>query len=248
MIYATLTKKKQQLDQHRPLPIELVRNLDEWFRIELTYTSNAIEGNTLTRQQTALVVEKGITVGGKSLIEHLEAKNHAIAFDHIKKISGQSSKKISEKEILSIHGLLLKGIDDAQAGRYRTVAVRIAGSRVVLPNPAKVPQLMSNFINDMQRNVKMHPVALAAQAHYQLVTIHPFADGNGRTGRLLMNRILMAHGYPPAIIRTRDRMAYIKSLEKAQLGGAMDDYEKIIAKAVERSLDIYLETIQRGQG
>lgn len=241
MIYDKLTDKKKRLDGFRPLPDTLVRNLDDWFRVELTYTSNAIEGNTLTRRETALVVEKGLTVGGKSLTEHLEATNHAHALDWVKEQVKRKPSSLTEKDMLHIHDIILKGIDDTNAGHYRSVPVRISGSAVVLPNPRKVPDLMQEFVEWLKQSGNLHAVELAAEAHYRLVTIHPFVDGNGRTARLLMNMILLMTGYPAAIIRKRDRLAYIGSLEKAQLGGSKDDYLKIIAKAVDRSLDIYLK-------
>jgi len=241
-MYKLLSDKKSALDLLRPMPPELVTNLDDWFKIELTYTSNAIEGNTLTRQETALVVEKGLTVGGKSLNEHLEAHNHAKALDYVNGLVGQTVSEFTEQTILAIHQLILHGIDDNNAGRYRSVPVRISGSLVVLPNHVKVPRLMSEFVENLceQANT-LHPVALASLAHYELVTIHPFADGNGRTARLLMNLLLMQAGYPPAIISKRQRDRYIKSLEQAQLGGSRDDFNKLIAKTVDRSLDIYLK-------
>ena len=241
MRYKELLLKKRKLDKNLPLREELLRNLDEWFRIELTYTSNAIEGNALTRQETALVVEKGIAVGGKSLKEHLEATNHAKAYDWIKNLSKRKTALISEKDILKIHSMILDGIDDSNSGFYRRVPVRISGSQVILPNPLKVVDLMQKFIKWLKEAKKLNSIELAAEAHYRLVTIHPFIDGNGRTARLLMNLILLMHGYPIAIIRKEDRLAYINSLEKAQLGGSKDDYLKLIYKAVDRSLDIYLE-------
>lgn len=244
MIYNRLTEKKQLLDNYRPLPEALVRNLDEWFRVELTYTSNAIEGNTLTRQETALVIEKGLTVGGKSLIEHLEATNHAAALDWLKEQINRKPSKLTESDILHIHNIILRGIDDSNAGRYRSVSVRISGSTVVLPNPQKVPYLMMEFIRWINLSNNLHPVELAAEVHYQLVTIHPFTDGNGRTARLLMNLILLMFGYPAAIIRKQDRLAYISSLEKSQLGGSKDGYLKIISQAVDRSLEIYLKAVK----
>lgn len=243
MNYQKHTDKKALLDQHRPLPDALLRNLEDWFRVELTFTSNAIEGNTLTRRETALVVEKGLTVGGKSLIEHLEATNHAKALDWVQGQISRKPNKLSEKDILQIHEIVLKGIDDENSGHYRSVPVRISGSAVVLPNPRKVPDLMAEFAAWFKVKHALHPVELAAEAHYRLVTIHPFVDGNGRTARLLMNMILMMSGYPPAIIRKRDRLAYIGALEQVQLGGSNADYHNLIAKAVERSLDIYLKAV-----
>lgn len=248
MNYDNLTKKKNELDQFRGqgkgLSPALVNNLDDWFRVELTYTSNAIEGNTLTRQETALVVEKGLTVGGKSLKEHLEATNHAQALDWVKTLVSKGRKTVSAKDILEIHNLILKGIEDEHAGHYRAIAVRISGSEVILPNPMKVPDLMEEFCKWLKKPCKQHPVEFAAEAHYRLVTIHPFVDGNGRTARLLMNLLLMLHGYPPAFIRKRERLAYIDSLAKAQLGGSKDDYLKLMSKAANRSLDIYLKAIR----
>ncbi len=240
----SLTVKKKQLDTYRPLPPALVSNLESWFTIELTYTSNALEGNTLTRKETAAVVEKGLTVGGKSLKEHLEATNHAAALEKIYALVIKPHKKITEDDILDIHNTILRGIDDENAGHYRSVPVRISGSEVILPNSTKVPDLMEEFAAWLNGGGgKLHPIELATEVHYRLVTIHPFVDGNGRTARLLMNLILMQHGYPPALIRMRDRIKYITGLEKAQLGGSKDDYSKIIFKAINRSLDIYLKAM-----
>ncbi len=243
MRYDVLDEKKALLDQHRPLPVALVENLDEWFRVELTYTSNAIEGNTLTRRETAIVLEKGLTVGGKTLREHLEAANHAYAIDWIRAQVTRKPKDVDERDILQLHALVLKGIDDVNAGRYRTIGVRIAGSTVVLPNPVKVPDLMTEFAQWLKESRGMHPVALASEAHYRLVTIHPFVDGNGRTARLLMNLLLLMNGFPPAIIQKRERLRYIGALEKAQTGGSRDDFFKLLSRAVERSLDIYLKAL-----
>lgn len=243
MDYSHLTAKKNQIDQFRPLPPTLVQNLEEWFLIELTYTSNALEGNTLSRKETAAVVEKGLTIGGKSLVEHLEATNHAKALTDIMALASSKTSDLSENDILTIHNSILRGINDENAGHYRSIAVRISGSPVILPNPKRVPDHMHSFINDITAKNDLHPVALAAKAHYELVTIHPFVDGNGRTARLLMNLILMQHGYPPALIRTRDRMKYISGLEKAQLGGSDLDYQKVIYDAANRSLDIYLNAV-----
>lgn len=236
--------KKQRLDGYRPLPPELVKNLDDWFRVELTYTSNAIEGNTLTRQETALVVEKGLTVAGKSLREHLEAINHAQALDFIASLVTKPRQALGENDILDIHNLILQSIDNLNAGRYRRVSVRIAGSTVVLPNWAKVPELMSAFYTWLQQDLTSHPVLLAADAHYKFVSIHPFVDGNGRTARLLMNLLLLQQGYPPALIRKEDRRRYINALEQGQLGGPLDESYQVIGEAVERSLDIYLEALE----
>ena len=242
-----LTEIKKLIDRAGEMPEALARNLHEWFRVELTYTSNALEGNTLTRRETAMVVEKGITVGGKSLVEHLEATNHAQAFDWIAEKSRKPLKNFTENDLLALHKMILSGIDNQNAGFYRNVPVRLSGSRTVLPNPRKVPNLMSAFHQWLQSSQDIHPVDLAAEAHYRLVTIHPFVDGNGRTARLLMNFILLCHGYPPAIIRKSERGKYLDALEKAQTGGALEDYLQLIYRAVNRSLEIYVEATS-GEG
>jgi len=243
-ILKRISQKKARLDKYLPIPSALVKNLEQWFRVELTYTSNAIEGNTLSRQETAQVIEKGITVEGKTLNEHLEAINHVKAIEFIKTLLNKKRQAITQRDILDIHRIILSRIDDSQAGRYRNVPVRIAGALVILPNPLKIPTLMNGYEKWFQTDNPDHPVKIAADAHYRLVTIHPFSDGNGRTARLVMNLLLIQDGYPPAIIRKEDRKEYINSLESAQLGGSIDDYYKIIYTAVERSLNIYLEALE----
>ena len=245
--YENLTKKKKILDKKRPFDKALIKNLEEWFRIELTYNSNAIEGNTLSRIETALVVEKGLTIGGKTINEHLEATNHALAIDFIKQQIKRKPCELREKDILKIHEIILDKIDRENAGIYRRFPVRISGSAVVFPNHRKVQILMDDFFSWLKNENKMHPIELACEAHYRLVTIHPFIDGNGRTARLLMNMILMMHGFPVAIIRKNDRLAYLKSLEKPQLvngeGDSKNDYFKLMILAIDRSLNIYLKAI-----
>lgn len=246
-LFKKLLIKKQQLDTHKPFPSELVNNLEEWFRVELTYTSNAIEGNTLTRQETALIVEEGITVQGKSLQEHLEAVNHAKALDYIKTLAAKNRHELALQDILDIHKIILQKIDDANAGRLRTVAVRIKGSETILPNALKVPELMNDFISWLKSKNTNNPIKIAADTHFKLVSIHPFVDGNGRTARLLMNLLLMQEGFPPAIIRKEDRSAYIKSLETGQTRNNLTDYYTLIYEAADRSLDIYLEAVEPSQ-
>ncbi len=243
MDYKELDQKKQLLDSHRPLPPELVKNLEEWFTVELTYTSNAIEGNTLTRQETALVVEKGLTVKGKPLKDHLEATNHVNALHLVHGLILLKHQELKESHLLGIHAAILKSIDDPNAGKYRRVSVRIAGSTVTFPDALQVPDLMREFIDWLQA-AKLHPVELAILAHYKLVTIHPFVDGNCRTARLLTNLLLMMFGYPPAVICPEDRLEYINALESAQLGGSLDAFRDVVEQSVNTSLDAYLSSLE----
>lgn len=243
-ILAAFETKKRRLDAYQPLSPDLVSNLHDWFKVELTYTSNAIEGNTLSRIQTALVVEKGLTVEGKTLEEHLEAVNHAQAFEWIASLVHRSRTELTQHHLLELHRLILQKIDGANAGRYRTVSVRIAGSRAIMPNPAKVPQLMDEFISWLWK-ARGNELVIAADAHFRLVSIHPFVDGNGRVARLLMNLLLMQAGYPPAVIRKEERRRYITSIEAGQLGKSLDDYYKLIFESIDQSLDIYLDAVEQ---
>lgn len=236
-----LTDKKTQLQKMRPLSADYLKNLAEWFRVELTYNSNAIEGNTLNRRETALVIEKGITVKGKTLTEHLEATNHAEAIDYVKDLAINAERTdLTKPDVLDIHKLILQKIDDSNAGKYRNIPVAISGSDVELPDPLKIPELMDDFFTWLKGKNTDHPAIIAADAHYKLVRIHPFVDGNGRTARLLMNLLLMQAGYPITVIGNDRREEYINALEKAHLSGDMDDFYMLIMKAVDSSLDVYL--------
>lgn len=194
--------------------------LYKWLKSELTYTSNNIEGNTLTRKETGLVIEEDITSSSKPFVHYQEAVNHAKAFDYIIDIL-KSGKTVNENTVLEIHKRLLSGIDDYNAGFYRNYPVRISGSRVVLPNPIKVPGLMKEFFIKYEKN---EGIADIIKTHLDFVSIHPFSDGNGKCARLLMNLLLMQNEYCPIIIRPRDRKRYINSIEKAQLTGDIEDY------------------------
>lgn len=239
-----INRKKSLLDSHGSVSKIITKDLDEWFRVELTYTSNAIEGNTLTRLETASVIEKGLTVAGKSLQEHQEAINLAEAFTYIQELAKRKTRsEILLSDILDIHKLVLYKIADSEAGRLRNSPVRIAGSTTILPNPVKVPELMEELVSWLQ-TTSGDSVQIAADVHYRLVTIHPFSDGNGRTARLLMNLILIQAGFPPAIIKKEERNRYLTVLESAQTTGNSKAYYELIYDAVERSLDVYLETIK----
>ena len=239
-----ITEKKRKLDQFQPLPHGVVKNLEDWLNVELTYSSNRIEGNTLTRIETAEVIEKGVSavISGKALVDQLEAVNHARAIEQMHWISTQikSHNEITEAHINSIHKIILTRIDDEWAGRYREDEVFIRGTDVELPMPQRVPYLMKDFADWLAQGKKPHPILIAADAHFKFVSIHPYRDGNGRTARLLMNLILLKNDYPLAIIRAEDRTEYLNALNVAQKKGDFEPFYTIIAQAVERSLDAYL--------
>lgn len=239
-ILKSLDAKKKRL-QRLAVPDEQLANMREWYRVELTYSSNALEGNTLNRRQTALIVDKDLSVAGKSLTEHIEAVNHAQAIDHIWQLADKSQPQdIDAKTILTIHNLILNKIDDANAGRLRRVPVRVAGSRTVFPNYMRVSAMMDELVKYIQTS-RTHTCLKASQAHLRLVSIHPFVDGNGRTARLLMNLLLLQAGWPPAIIRKEDRLLYLRLLEDVQMNDRTEPFHIFVLQAIERSLDAYLE-------
>lgn len=246
-ILKRIDQKFAYLQKRRPLSATLVQKLREQFSLEMTFNSNAIEGNKLTLKETYLVINDGITVKGKSLKDHLEAKNHHEALHFLfELIEHEKKQTVSERLIRSLQQLVVKDIEDNDAGKYRQGDVMITGSKHKPPSAYQVPQLMEELIGWVKKSSnKLHPVELAALAHHKLVHIHPFTDGNGRTARLFMNLILMQKGYPLVIILKNDRKKYYRVLEKAD-SGQKNDLEKFIAQAVERSMNIYLKAIQTG--
>ncbi len=221
MIYQNKIKEtdklKKEVNKYRPLNSHALTQLKEYYRIGFTYSSNAIEGNSLTETETKVILEDGITIGGKSLREHQEAIGHSEAYDLLYSI--YQTKKIAEKDIKEIHRLFYHRIDDKEAGQYRTVQVIISGSEYILPTPDKVPNLMKKFTKKIPlMREQYHPIEFAAILHKEFVEIHPFIDGNGRTARLLMNLAFMQEGYAITIIPPILRSDYIQSLELAHKG------------------------------
>jgi Fic family protein len=262
--------KYNKLGNINNLDLNIIKNLGDWMRMELTYTSNALEGNTLTRKETKLVVEDGISIGGKSVVEILEVKNHSkalalvekLAIEYIESFNTDTNiERINITYLFQIHSLILQGINDDNAGKFRNVAVRISGSTTILPNYLKVPTLIDQMINEINnqesqevgksesQNNSFHSkniisnINLSIKIHYDLVTIHPFVDGNGRTARLLFNLILLQNNLPIVFIAKEDRSEYLSALEKAQNGGSSENYYSLMYNAVIRSLDLYLDQV-----
>jgi len=246
-IYDRIKGKKGELDSLRPFPKAVLEKMKEQFAIELAYNSNAIEGNSLTLKETRLVIEEGITIKGKPLREHFEAINHDKAFDFLEGLVNRKTK-ITENVIKEIHKIIVSGIDDKYAGKYRDVNVRILGAIKSPPRFEKVPGEMAAFLKEFNENPKkFNDVELAAFIHYRLVEIHPFIDGNGRTARLLMNLFLMSYGYPITMVLKVDRKKYYDRLKKADQGD-MKPFFDFMARNIERSLDLYLDAFQKGSG
>ena len=230
----------------RPLPAEALKKIEEAFAIEYTYESNRIEGNTLTLQETELVENEGVTIAGKSMREHLEAINHAEAIDYIKDFA-KNGIEISERTIKEIHALVLHGINRENAGRYRSVPVMISGSTHVPPQPYLLEKQMEDFIikfREMEAE-KVHPVLIAAFLHDELVRIHPFIDGNGRTSRLLMNLYLLRNGFTLVALKgnNEEKISYYKALEASHTENNPLDFQKVVAQAEITSLKRYLSVL-----
>lgn len=232
---------KATLDAARPLPAHTVASLREKLMLEWTYHSNAIEGNTLTLRETKVVLE-GITVGGKSLREHFEAMNHRDAIVYVEEIVAKN-EVLAEWQIRNLRCLVLKSIDSEHAGQYRQENIVIAGASTTPPDFMHLPAEMAALIGWYDQAGAMHPIERAAELHTRFVKIHPFVDGNGRTGRLLLNFELMKAGYPPAIIRKEDRLAYYDALDIACLSGDYGEITSLVAASVQRSLDLYLDVL-----
>ena len=237
-----LTQKKARLDALRPLPSGILARLAENLNVEWIYNSNAIEGSTLTLRETELILQQGITIGGKSLREHFEVINHRDAIEYVQTLA-RNDEPISPFHVRQIHQLVLARIDDENAGQYRRTNVRIGGATHIPPEAFRVAPEMnawSKWLNT--KAAALHPIDRATLAHHRLAAIHPFVDGNGRTARLVMNLLLMRDGYPPTVILRVNRVQYYRVLAQA-------DREKnaplinFVGRAVELSLSLYLDAV-----
>lgn len=243
-LHSRIETKKKILNKLRPFPPHALARLKNELAIQNTYNSNAIEGSTLTASETRLVIEEGITIGGKTLKEHEEAIGHKKAIDFIEKTIKTNQAQITKNLICKLHSIIMNGILDDEVGAYRLRKVWIEGASFVPAMPSLVPGLMKDFLKWLTKNPdRLSPVELCAMAHQRFVFIHPFIDGNGRIARLLMNIILMKKGYPPAIILKNERKKYIRTLELAH-NARPKAFVNFIGRSVERSLLIYLDAFQ----
>ena len=238
MPYKKLDNLKKRLNKHRPLDKNVVASLREDLILRWTYNSNAIEGNTLTLNETKVALE-GITIGGKSLREHFEAINHKDAILFVEELVSQR-EALSEYSIKSIHSLILKNIDDQNAGSYRNINVIISGATHRPPIHIEVAPQMEAFINWYNTQAQeLHPIERACRVHIDFVAIHPFIDGNGRASRLLMNLELMKSGFPPIVIGVKDRLRYYEALDKAHTQRDYRDFIALVSQNIEESFEPY---------
>jgi Fic family protein len=238
-----IAAKKAELDRLRAQAPHGLDNLNQSYDIELTYTSNAIEGNTLTAAETRMVVEHGITIGGKPLKDHLEAVDHFEALHYVRDLARQTVP-LRETDIRNLHRLVMQRSDPAMAGRYADQGryVETDSGRHHFPSPAEVPPLMGDFAQWIGTAAATPETAFAA--HRRLVEIHPFNDGNGRTARLLMNLVLLRGGYPPVAVRPEDRSAYIGALQDAQAGRGSARFDRLLYERLDSTLGESLRALQ----
>ena len=240
--FSYIDNLKERIDAYRPLTENLAESLNEKLIVEWTYNSNALEGNTLTMSETKVVLE-GMTIGGKSVVEHLEAINHREAILFIENLV--TGEGLTEWNLKSIHSIILKGIDNKNAGKYRNENVVISGAKHIPPKHFDLDYLMQKLINEYNRDWKdFHPVVKAALIHGEFVKIHPFIDGNGRTARLLLNFELMRNGYTPIIIKNEQRASYYDALDIAHTSMNYGLFIKLVADLVIESEELWLSVLE----
>ena len=241
--FAQIDTLMDAINSHSPFSRRLADSLHEKLVVEWTYNSNAIEGNTLTMSETKVVLE-GITVGGKSMVEHLEIINHRDAILFIEDLVSDK-EPLSEWSIKNIHALVLKGIDNQNAGKYRTENVVISGAKHIPPKHYEISQLMQKLVAEYQNEwLGYHPVVRATLLHGEFVKIHPFIDGNGRTSRLLLNFELMRAGYTPIIIKNENRAQYYEALDLAHTTMDYGPFIKLVAELVIESEKLWLSVLE----
>ena len=238
---------KRELDSLRPLNSDILTNLKRLFDIDFTFNSTAIEGNTFTYQETKVLLLDGITIGGKTIREHLEIINHKEAIDYIEELSKRKLTELRRTDIFNIHSIILQKIDPENAGKYRKVPVYVLlknGEKHIFCDPLLINDEMDNYFKWLFSVKKEHPVIIAAEAHTRFVSIHPFIDGNGRVGRLILNLVLLQNGYVPVIIKNDKRVNYLDALEAWQNRNEKDHFYNVIADYEKESLEVYLKTIK----
>jgi Fic family protein len=235
----SVTDKKAELSRLRQRAPAGAGNLEHAHDIELTYTSTAIEGNTLTAAETTLVVERGITIAGKPLRDHLEALDHFEALRYVRELA-REAQPLTELDVRNLHRLVMLRSQPEIAGRYADQGrfVVTDSGRRAFPSPVEVPSLMHDFA--VWLGGSPNTPGSAFVAHRRLVEIHPFNDGNGRTARLLMNLILIRGGYPPVAVRPEDRLAYVEALQQTER-----EFDRLLYQRLSATLDEYIDVLRQ---
>lgn len=235
VVWRRVQENLVELRSHRPLAKDTLNRLREQLRLYHTYHSNAIEGNTLTLKETRLILEQGLTIGGKSLREHLEATNNAEGFDWIWE-RARPGLRLDQSVLRKLHEIVTRGTME-HPGEYRTQQVWIGGSAHAPPAPSDIVPMLDEMLR--QLHGIREPALRGILLHHRLVFIHPFLDGNGRTTRLAANLVFMSAGYPPVVLRVEDRRSYYASLEEADRG-RYGPFASFILRAVDEALIVFL--------
>jgi Fic family protein len=239
-----LTKLKDEISSYRPIDPITLQSIINDLSLKYTYNSTALEGNTLSIYETKMVIEDGITIGGKTVREHLEVINHDHAVHKLIE-DVKNNAPLDQKLILDYHAIILEGINNDWSGRFRNQQVLISGAKHVPVNPQKIYDEMKLYIENANQNMnKLHPVERAALLHAELVRIHPFVDGNGRTARLVMNLELMKAGYPIVVIEVEDKIKYCTLLDNGHVSHDYSEFVDFIGMRQEQSLKLYLSVIK----
>ena len=230
-LYDRVDALKAAVDVVRPFEGEYLRQLRQYYRIGLTWTSNALEGNSLTELETKILLEDGLTAGGKPLRDTFEVLGHSLAYDYMFGLLGM--RRITVDDTRTLHRLFFKGIDESNAGVWRDVSIVVTGTDYAFPAPADLDALMDDLGRwaEVERD-GFHPVRFAALLHLKFVTIHPFIDGNGRVARLLMNTALIQDGYLLAVVPPILRQEYMAAIRGYQQKGVAEPFCDFIAERV----------------
>ncbi len=245
MDYEVLIQKRDQYQKKRlSIPEYTLQTFEQAFEIEYTHHSTAIEGNTLTLMETKVLLEDGISIGGKQLRELYEVVNHQKAYQYVKQCIGQGMP-LDENIVKDIHAMLMDHI--FTGGIYRDMDVYISGAQHTPPSPVQMYQQIKDFYSDLEwKGNQLNLIEFAAWTHAEFVRIHPFPDGNGRTSRLIMNYQLLANGFPAVSIAKEDRLEYFKTLETYAVEGNLTPFADMVAQLVEQQLDRYLKMAEPG--
>lgn len=245
MAYEDLTQKKNELEKLPPLEADVAEELRKTVDLELTSVGDCFDGGALTRRETEQILFKNKVVPPRSLTEHIQALNISKAFDMIQELAVRTGRPVDDSDVKNIHRVIVRELDDKNGGMYRGFSMTFPTDDQPLPEPVRVQRMMDDFGMWLFTARTLHPAALAAEAHLRLMAIHPFGKGNGKTARMLMNLILLRNGYPPALFSRREKKEYWQSLEAAIYKNDRTAYDKLVYRAVNRALDLYLKTGQK---
>ena len=245
MIYDNLNAKKSELDQKPPLPADVFEELRKKIELETAYVGGYFDGSSLTCKETAEILYEDKTVPDHSLTEHIRVLNSAKVFAMTSELARKVNHQIDDADVKNIHRIIVRNLDDANGGMYRGFVIGFQTGTYQMPDSVRVQRLMNDFGMWLFSARTLHPAAIAAEAHLKLMSIQPFGQGNAAVARFLMNLILMRHGYPVALFSRREKAEYWETLENAVFKNDREGYDKLIYRAVNRSLDLYLKTKEK---